>query len=85
MSKRSKIDASRFSNVSKLQKIPAFLRLAAQKKQPESPTPPNAGFQQKKLRRRSKSANNLLAPTLLGSVRAKITNKLNQFRTPQPV
>lgn len=85
MSKRSRIDASVISTVSKLQKIPAFSRLASQKKQPESPTPSNAGFQQKRLRRRSKSANNLLAPTLLGSVRTKITNKLNQFRTPQPV
>lgn len=86
MSKRSKIDSSMASAVSKMRAIPAFSRFGAPTKSqpPKAPsTPSNEGFERKKLRRRSKSANNLLRP--LDQVKSKVTSRFNQFRTPQPV
>jgi len=80
MSKRSRIEQSVISAVSRLQ-IPAFNRHTPKRETPKK-EPKKEEFAARKLRRRSKSAQNLLNP--YNNIKSKVATGLTQFRTPQP-
>lgn len=85
LTKRSKLESTAMSSVSRFTSklnIPAFRGTPTKPKKENAP-PPQSTPQQRKLRRRSRSAANIMDPTR--TVASRIKTTIGQFRTPQPV